>query len=171
MIPAKQAPQLIDLVSFCRDSAIETDVYMFVDYQWVLWIKLGQIQLMPQPGDVPSWQLKAYAGFDHDESHDSSYLLSMALVGVELTNVQYGVTIATAWIRGDDGDRFMVPDQSWNPRQHPDAHPCRDRFCLEEEHYVDHYVVPGWPPANPLLFAQVSSSPVKIVTGVNGTHR
>jgi len=134
------------------------------------WLVVGEAQLHRPADHSAAWTLKAYlADGATDNEHDSAYALQLPLIGVELRNVFYQVTMIRAWVQPQDyddaNDAFRVPRPGYDPRWHPSTRICRE---CEMHHPVvlDEFYLP---PHDPQLFRLVAGRRVEIAMGPAAT--
>lgn len=154
-----------DLRAITRRSKVcQTIVTIELDWnKKVEWLQFGEAQLRKNDRRQ-TYRLEAYgpAGVT-DFEHDSIYVLSLPLVGVQLDDllVSYHRTNLIAWVESDF-ESFRVPTAGYNPMKMKGAYECTS----EDK---PHMIVPeGYykPQHNKELFDLVRGKRVEIQIGL-----
>ena len=128
------------------------------------WLTFGEAQLRHHE-NLGTHDLMAYLTDGvTDFEHDSAYALSLPLIGLRFTRLDYHSTHFDAWVDpSHDADRgFRVPSPGYDPMKHPDAIVCRAKTCRRDGPHIivpeGHYL----PPFNKELFKLVAGKRVEI---------
>lgn len=162
---APVSPPKLDFIKLCRDSeSWRTLITVYLDYERFEWMRLGQIRLQKRSDHAHAeiWDMFAYLQNATDFEHDSALVFKMELVGVAFDGFDYGRTRFSGWIKGDP-DSFRVPNQDYNPLEHPKATRCKMKECANP-----HLIVPEGcyiPLPNPEMLSLVVGRRVEVVTG------
>lgn len=155
----------LDLRKHCRDNdKVETTITMHWGFeQQFTWIKLAQLRLTNRKNDnFPGvWCLDAYFDGHTDMEHDSAFIISFEVIGVEFQNIRYGKTEVSCFVNPNlDGyDQFSVSEQDYVPDH--DADDCT--HCKAGE---SHKIVEYLPPDNKELYKLVKGKRLTIRTGM-----
>lgn len=148
-----------DLTGITRESdKIRTEVFLRVNYRWVLWLSMGAANLLKETrGHTLTSRMDAT-----DFEHDSVYAVSLPLIGLKFESHVNATTTFSAFIKPNDLQDFCVPvDSSYDPTKQPGVVECGLEDCDPK-----HVIVPEefyTPPSDAKLFEAVRGYAVEIV--------
>ena len=150
-------PPLLDLRPYARDAhLVQTHIRVRHGYDgWKDWILAGPIKLW-RSNNREHWDLCCYLLEHTDAEHDSAYILSMDLVGLEMDHMEYGATQFTAYISANDPQDLRVPTVDYNPLK--GAVKCKECKGKNAHLLVERFT----PPENEDLFFKMAGRRVEI---------
>ena len=155
-----------DLRAITRRSATCLTV-VSIKWDWqteINWLTFGEAQLRHHER-LGTHELMAYlTNGVTDFEHDSAYALSLPLIGLRFTRLDYHSTYFDAWVdpSHDVNRGFRVPRPGYNPMEHPESIMCKDKKNCTDGHIIvpeGHYL----PPYDKELFRLVAGKRVEIV--------
>ena len=147
--------QSIDLRPITRRSDVLGAVFRIQDeeYNWVPWIKCGEIKLQKDNRYGDEFRVCAHLRDGAtDFEHDSAYAFAFDAIGVTYEMTEGHNTFLSGWFKPDP-DSFCVPDEGYDPFSIEGAVKCQN--CES-----GHVIVPEgcyMPPRNDAMFKALSS--------------